>query len=113
MAEPVVRRERCRMTGTLSDVTKKIKPEPTAEEAAARVSAAPRPTRSASKFAPLIQHACKPARGRPDGRRTAASRQRSGDVRAWAKDHCIAVSDRGRFRPAWTSSSSALMAGSC
>jgi hypothetical protein len=29
--------------------------------------------------------------------RTAASRQRSGDIRAWAKDHGIAVSERGRI----------------
>ncbi len=29
--------------------------------------------------------------------RTAAGRQRSGDVRAWAKGHGIAVSDRGRI----------------
>src|SRR5689334_21540850 len=63
MAEPVVQRERCRMTGTLSDMTKKIKPEPTAHVAAARVSAAPRPTPSAGKFAPLIQHACKACQG--------------------------------------------------
>ena len=29
--------------------------------------------------------------------RTAASRQRSGDIRAWAKDHGMAVSERGRI----------------
>ena len=30
--------------------------------------------------------------------RTAASRQRSGDIRAWAKEHGLAVSERGRIR---------------
>jgi len=34
--------------------------------------------------------------GRRAGR-TAATRQRSGDIRAWAKDQGIAVSDRGRI----------------
>jgi hypothetical protein len=34
-AEPVVRPERCGKTATLSDVTKKIKAEPTAEQRAA------------------------------------------------------------------------------
>jgi len=29
--------------------------------------------------------------------RTTASRRRAGDVRAWAKDHGIAVSSRGRI----------------
>jgi Lsr2 len=29
--------------------------------------------------------------------RTTASGQRSGDIRAWAKDHGIAVSERGRI----------------
>jgi len=28
--------------------------------------------------------------------RTAASRERSGDIRAWAKEHGLAVSERGR-----------------
>jgi len=32
----------------------------------------------------------------PPGR-TAASRQRSSDIRAWAKDHGMAVSERGRI----------------
>ena len=29
--------------------------------------------------------------------RTASSRERSGDIRAWAKDQGIAVSERGRI----------------
>jgi hypothetical protein len=50
------------------------------------------------QFAPFVDHARKAGRGqlrRPA--RTAASRQRSGDIRAWAKDHGIAVSERGRI----------------
>ena len=50
------------------------------------------------QLAPFIEHARKSGRG--SGRRpvrTAASRQRSGDIRAWAKDHGIAVSERGRI----------------
>jgi hypothetical protein len=51
-----------------------------------------------TKLAPFIEHARKAGHGqvrRPA--RTAASRQRSGDIRAWAKDHGIAVSERGRI----------------
>jgi nucleoid-associated protein Lsr2 len=50
------------------------------------------------KLAPFIEHARKTGRGqarRPA--RTAARRQRSGDIRAWAKGHGIAVSERGRI----------------
>ena len=50
------------------------------------------------QFAPFIEHARKAGRGqarRPG--RTAASRQRSGEVRAWAKENGIAVSERGRI----------------
>jgi hypothetical protein len=51
-----------------------------------------------AKLAPFIEHARKAGRGQA-GRpaRTAASRQRSGDIRAWAKGHGIAVSERGRI----------------
>ena len=59
-------------------------------------------TKNAAAFykqlAPFIEHARKV--GRAQSRRlgrTAASRQRSGDIRAWAKDHGIAVSERGRI----------------
>jgi hypothetical protein len=50
------------------------------------------------KLAPFIQHARKSGR-RPARRtaRTPAGRQRSGDVRAWANAHGIAVSARGRI----------------
>jgi hypothetical protein len=50
------------------------------------------------QLAPFIDHARRAGRGRP--RRPAripASRPRSGDIRAWAKDHGIAVSERGRI----------------
>ena len=50
------------------------------------------------RLAPFVDHARKAGRGpgrRPG--RTASSRERSGDIRAWAKDHGITVSDRGRI----------------
>ena len=48
------------------------------------------------QLAPFVEHARKAGRGqrRP---RTTSSRQRSGDIRAWAKEQGIAVSDRGRI----------------
>ena len=50
------------------------------------------------KLAPFVEHARKAGRAQPRrAGRTAASRQRSGDIRVWAKDHGIAVSDRGRI----------------
>ena len=50
------------------------------------------------KIAPFIEHARKAGRGlrrRPG--RTTSSREHSGDIRAWAKDQSIAVSDRERI----------------
>ena len=50
------------------------------------------------QLAPFIEHARKAGRGqrrRPG--RTAPRRERSGDIRAWAKGQGIAVSDRGRI----------------
>jgi hypothetical protein len=50
------------------------------------------------KLAPFIEHARKAGRGarrRPG--RTTSSRERSADIRAWAKDQGIAVSERGRI----------------
>jgi hypothetical protein len=50
------------------------------------------------QLAPYIEHARRA--GRPQGRRpgrTAAGRQRSGDIRAWAKEQGLAVSERGRI----------------
>ena len=50
------------------------------------------------QLTPFIQHASKAGQGLARrGARTAASRQRSSDIRAWAKDHGIAVSERGRI----------------
>ncbi len=50
------------------------------------------------KLAPFTDHARKARRGqRRRGGRTASSRERSGDIRAWAKDQGIAVSARGRI----------------
>jgi hypothetical protein len=50
------------------------------------------------QLAPFIEHARKAGRGqrrRPG--RTASNRERSADIRAWAKDQGITVSDRGRI----------------
>ena len=50
------------------------------------------------KLAPFLEHARKASRGPARRRvRTWAGRQRSGEVRAWAKDQGIAVSARGRI----------------
>ena len=48
------------------------------------------------QLAPFIEHASRPGRGqrRP---RTTSSRQRGRDIRAWAKEQGIAVSERGRI----------------
>jgi hypothetical protein len=50
------------------------------------------------QLAPFIDHARKTGRGqRRRAGRTASTRERSGDIRAWAKSQGIAVSDRGRI----------------
>jgi hypothetical protein len=50
------------------------------------------------QLAPFIGHARKTGPGqRRRPARTASSRQRSADIRAWAKDNGIAVSARGRI----------------
>jgi hypothetical protein len=58
--------------------------------------------KNASRFrrqiAPYIEHARKAGRGqRRRPARAASSRERSGDIRAWAKGQGIAVSERGRI----------------
>jgi hypothetical protein len=58
--------------------------------------------KNAAAFGKLVAPYVEPARkaGRAPSRRagrTAASRQRSGDIRAWAQQHGLAVSDRGRI----------------
>jgi hypothetical protein len=50
------------------------------------------------QLAPFIDHARKKGRGpRRRTGRPASSRERSGDIRAWAKQAGIAVSERGRI----------------
>ena len=50
------------------------------------------------QLVPFIDHARKTGRGqRRRAGRTASSSERSGDIRAWAKEQGIAVSDRGRI----------------
>ena len=58
--------------------------------------------RNASTFrrqmAPYVDHARKAGRGqRRRPARTPSSRERSGDIRAWARAQGIAVSERGRI----------------
>ena len=48
------------------------------------------------QIAPFVEHARKAGRG-PRRPRTSSSRQRSGDIRAWAKQQGIAVNGRGRI----------------
>jgi nucleoid-associated protein Lsr2 len=50
------------------------------------------------QLAPYLEHARQAGRAQPRRPgRAAASRQRSGDIRAWAKEHGLAVSERGRI----------------
>jgi hypothetical protein len=50
------------------------------------------------KLAPFVEHARKAGLGqRRRPARTASSRQRSDDIRAWAKARGLQVSDRGRI----------------
>jgi hypothetical protein len=58
--------------------------------------------KNAAKFskqlAPYVEHARRAGRAQPRRPgRTAAHRQRSGDIRAWANEHGLAVSERGRI----------------
>jgi hypothetical protein len=58
-------------------------------------------TENASRFrkqlAPFVTHARAASRGRRRPARPASTRQRSADIRAWAKNQGIDVSDRGRI----------------
>ncbi len=50
------------------------------------------------QLAPYLEHARKAGRQQPRrGGRSAASRQRSSDIRAWARQRGISVSERGRI----------------
>ena len=57
--------------------------------------------KNAAKFSKQLARYLAPARraGRAQSRpgRTAAGHQRSGDIRAWANEHGLAVSERGRI----------------
>ena len=48
------------------------------------------------QLAPYLEHARKAGRAQPR-RPGRTNRQRSGDIRAWAKEHGLAVSERGRI----------------
>jgi hypothetical protein len=51
------------------------------------------------QIASYLEHARRAGRAQlRRGGRTAAGRQRSGDVRAWAKQHGLAAGERGRIR---------------
>jgi pyridoxine/pyridoxamine 5'-phosphate oxidase len=50
------------------------------------------------QLAPFVEHARKAGRGqRRRPARSASSRERGSDIRAWAKEQGITVSDRGRI----------------
>ena len=52
------------------------------------------------QLAPFVEHARKAGRGQRR-LRASSTRQRSGDIRAWAKQQGIAVSYRGRIPLRW------------
>lgn len=54
-------------------------------------------TRFRKAIAPFIEHARRAPRGQRRPVRTAASRRRSHDIRVWARDHGIELSERGRI----------------
>jgi hypothetical protein len=49
------------------------------------------------QLAPFVEHARKAGRAPRRVTRTAASRRRSRDIRAWAREHGIPLSERGRI----------------
>ena len=50
------------------------------------------------QLTPYVEHARKAGRGqRRRSARTSSSRARSGDIRAWAKEQGISISERGRI----------------
>jgi len=50
------------------------------------------------QLAPYIEHARRAGRAQARPGRAAVNRQRSADIRAWAKEHGLAVSERGRIQ---------------
>jgi hypothetical protein len=50
------------------------------------------------QLAPYLAHARRAGRAQPGrGGRTAVGRQRSGDIRAWARENGLTVNERGRI----------------
>jgi hypothetical protein len=49
------------------------------------------------QLAPFVEHARRAGRAQRRAVRTAASRRRSRDIRSWAQDHGIELSERGRI----------------
>jgi hypothetical protein len=65
-----------------------------------------------AQLAPFIDHARKPGRGnRVQPARTSAARRDSAEVRAWARDHGIQISERGRIPASVTEQYEAATAG--
>jgi Lsr2 len=65
------------------------------------------------QLAPFIEHARRAGRGqRRQPGRTVSSRERSTDIRAWAKDQGITVSDRGRIPASVAEQYDAVIQGS-
>lgn len=54
-------------------------------------------SRFRKELAPFVTYARAASRGRRRPARPASTRQRSADIRAWAKEQGIGVSDRGRI----------------
>jgi ribosome-binding protein aMBF1 (putative translation factor) len=50
----------------------------------------------AAKYLPHARRITAPRRSAGSGRRTVSDRERSGDIRSWAKTQGFGVSDRGR-----------------
>jgi hypothetical protein len=50
-----------------------------------------------TQLAPYIEHARRAGRAQPRRGGRAAGAQRSGDIRAWARQHGLPVSERGRI----------------
>jgi hypothetical protein len=71
--------------------------------------------KNASRFrrqiAPYIEHARKAGGQRRRPVRTGSGRERSGDIRAWAKDQGIPVSERGRIPASVVEQYQAAMTG--
>ena len=54
-------------------------------------------SRFRAQMAPFVSHARRAGRGKSRAARPPSVRQHSADVRAWAKEHGLQVSERGRI----------------